>query len=224
MLFESIEEWKQARWGRFTASEIFRLAEPKKKGAGLFSDTGMTYIFEKAVEKCTNFNDDEQPETWQMRMGHRDEPLAARHLHWILGEEKPLQYFGHAQPFFQSYGPDAGASPDCILPYGRRIELGADLKCHTPTVYAQLALEIPDEKTLREKKQQVWAQGQFSCMVFDCERWLWCPFCDHYPMAQKMFIVEIKADIDWQFDMKIRLEQAVRLRDEMAETIRKRLK
>lgn len=226
MLFETREEWKQARWGKFTASEIYRLAEPaspRAKSNRLFGDAGMSYIFEVAVQCCTNFNEDEAPETWQMKMGHRDEPLAAAHLHRIIGIDKPLQYFDYANPYFEPYGPNAGASPDCLLPYRQRIELGADLKCKTSKVYTQLALDIREEKDLREQQYQAWCQGQFSNMVFGASKWLWCAFCDHFPMKEKMFIIEIPADPLWHADMQIRLAQAVKIRDEIIQSIKKRL-
>jgi hypothetical protein len=51
--------WQNKRKGKFTASEIYKLfVEPKTtkdKNLGIWSDTAMSYIFEKAVEETTGY-------------------------------------------------------------------------------------------------------------------------------------------------------------------------
>jgi hypothetical protein len=46
---DSVDQWYQERWSRFTASENYKLLIPGKKGE-VFGDAAMTYIKQKAFE------------------------------------------------------------------------------------------------------------------------------------------------------------------------------
>jgi len=119
--------WANQRKGKFTASEIWKLfVEPKTKAdkeAGNWSDTAMTYIFEKAVEEAT---------------GWKKEFTAKAMEHGLVNEAEGFEAFVKitglnftlSSSTFIKYGENSGASPDGVLYYDiDKIMAVMDIKC-----------------------------------------------------------------------------------------------
>src|SRR4051812_14837555 len=78
---ESKDQWFNLRWGKFTASEIYKLLTPPKDkdkfNSGMFGKLATTYIQAKAVERMTiMFERPELEEVKSLRHGIGQEQAA----------------------------------------------------------------------------------------------------------------------------------------------------
>lgn len=212
-----VDAWRVSRWGKFTASEIHRLTLPGKedKKTGykeLFSPGGITYIEEVATEAFTLYNErDTQFETQAMRNGKHDEWLAFSHLYKFMNF-KELEYYGGANPIFEHYCPDSGASPDSLARANGKVSFGAELKCPTSKIHFFYLRKIRNVEQLKQQCYEHWCQIQFGMLTFKCEHWLWCSFNEFFPGQKKMVIIEVPFDKAWADNMEIRLKQAVKMK------------
>jgi len=115
------EVWRDARCGKFTASEIWKLmGEPRSKAAreaGGWTDTAMTYIESKVCEELTGFVHESSP-AYPLVWGEEQEPNAK-----ALFEELQKVKIQHAG--FIPFTDHAGGSPDGFI-YDNAI---AEVKC-----------------------------------------------------------------------------------------------
>jgi len=105
---QNTPEWHQARIGRFTSSEIWKLiVEPKTnadKEAGKLSETAMTYVQEKVAEVMTG-QPKQQGYAFPLVWGIEKEPEAVEHFEKATGLETNVVGF-------YPYTDHAGGSPD----------------------------------------------------------------------------------------------------------------
>lgn len=217
---ESELKWKMARWGKFTASEIYHLCigkpETKKSAAKMFGDGAITYIKRVAREAYTLYNDRDSTETKPMKNGNADEPQAYAHL-IRLTRRTELEYCGVDNKIFKQYCPNSGASPDSIAlkPDGTAY-YGAEIKCKTGDVHMDHLFEIGDRADLlRVHEFKFWCQCNFSMMCFECPYWLFTYYNEFFPFASRMKIIEVKEDKVFQSDLAIRLNQAIIIKDKI---------
>jgi len=107
---QGTDEWKQARGGRFTSSEMYRLmTDPRTKAAkeaGELSEGAMTYIFEKACELAFGW---EKPFEGNAATEHGNEwePVA-------LDSYEKTTFGTIERTGFIPHGDAGGGSPDAI--------------------------------------------------------------------------------------------------------------
>jgi hypothetical protein len=214
---ESEAQWKLARWGKFTASEMYHLAigkkETPKSAAKMFGDGAITYIKKVTTEAYTRFNDRDDVSTKAMRNGNADEPLAYAHLCRLMGLTD-LEYCGPDNKIFQKYCDNSGASPDAL---GKRpdgtVYYGAEIKCKTSEVHMDHLFEIGDDEELFRKKMfNFWVQCQFSIMTFKAKYWLFCYYNEFFPFQDAMKIIRVNPDPIFQSDLDLRLKQAIKIK------------
>lgn len=216
LTFNSQDEWKAARRGLFTSSEISRLmqngsrpmtedelnARPKSgKGSktttiedeDILSEGALTYIREKIAEILAEPKPDFM--SWEMERGKEEEPKAVlRFAEWLGFDINDPEYLyaGVADPIFYKMANIAGGTPDMVLP-----EAIAEIKCPNSTTHLQYLVLNAD--TFRLAEPDYWIQMQ--CNMIFCER----PKCyfisydDRFKDEQlKMKVIEIEADYDYQ--------------------------
>lgn len=217
---ESEAQWKLARWGKFTASEIYHIAKSKpattKSPAKMFNDGGVKYIKQVAREAHTRYNDRDSVETRSMKNGNSDEPQAFAHLVRLTGRTE-LEYCGVDNKIFKQYCPNSGASPDAIaLREDGTAYYGAEIKCKTGDVHMEHLFEIGDrEDLLKQHEFKFWAQCQFSMMSFKSPYWLFSYYNEFFKFNTMMKIIEVKEDKIFQSDLALRLKQAIIIRDKI---------
>lgn len=221
---EATLDWLRQRWGKFTASEIHKLLTPARNG-DMFGEVAKNYIKKIACEAYTTFDPTEQPPiSYDMRMGKLREPLAFAHFAKITGTQNSLVHCGGAEPLFKHYKPirhlheQAGCSPDALLPKGSsmdEIELGAELKCPSPSVHMEYLLNISDQASFKKFCPEYFAQTQFSLMCFEVDTWFFASYNDAFPFKDKLLIVEIKKDQKYCDDLEGRLHSAVIQKNEI---------
>jgi len=215
-----IEAWKQAKWGRFSASQIFHLMLPGKSDT--FSVGGYTYIENVAREAYTIYNEEEMVESFAMKMGKVREPQSYAHLRNLIGFDG-LTYHGGDNPVFDLYCSDSGVSPDCkaILPDGT-VSFGAELKNPTGKTHMFYLRNVKDQWDLKRISEEYYAQVQMALLKYKCEHWLWCSYNEYFPFKDQMLLIEVKADKSYQSNMDIRIKMAVKKKYAILEELKNR--
>lgn len=217
--FNNIDEWRLARLGLPTSSEMSRLmpngerlmtdaelSDRPKTGAGskskwiedenLLSDGAISYIEELVAEILAEpepdfFNSD-------MGWGKENEPQAVRDFAEAYGHDllsPDFRYAGVTDPMFYTMADIAGGSPDLVM-----LNAIAEVKCPksvTHLKHMQLTLA-----KLKEKHFDKYCQMQFNMLL--CERPL-CYFISYDPRYKRkklrLFVLEVPQDIELQEKM-----------------------
>lgn len=158
--------WLEQRRGRFTSSEIWKLmTDPKSKSAE-FSETALTYIYEKVGERLTGYDSghfDNEATTW----GHTQEPNARM---WYTR----LQNVEVEETGFVEYDEFLGGSPDGLVGEDGLIEIKCPFKSSVHISHV-LIKDEPDFK--KEFKNHYW---QVKCNILVTGR-KWCDFVSYDP-------------------------------------------
>jgi exodeoxyribonuclease (lambda-induced) len=124
-MLQRSEEWFNARKGRFTASEIYKLMGIK--GLGL---TGESYCFEKASEIVFGLDEESGFTSYDIKRGIELEPLAFRKFK----ELKEAVFIDVKEATLFPYGNEACASPDGLVGNDAVLEI----KCPRSTKFFNL--------------------------------------------------------------------------------------
>lgn len=214
------DKWLLERRGKFTASEIYKLMVGSKSGAA-FGAGATTYIEETACNAYTKFSES-KPISYDMRVGKMKEPMAYAYFEKLVGFDG-LRYCGEDSPYFKHYCPDSGGSPDCLAPINEdNISFGIEFKCPDQLTHMRYLRKVKDQFDLRSESEAYYAQCQFLMMIFKCDLWLWCSFHEMFPPNDRMLMIEIKPDKNYQTSLDIRLKMAVKLKYELIEELKNR--
>lgn len=181
ILVQGSLEWLQARVGRFTASEIWKLTvEPRSKAdreAGNLSSTAKGYVLEKVQERLSG---QAKPgfTSASTEWGKENEPLAIARYEEITGNTvRPVG--------FVASGDIAGASTDGLVSFDGMIEV----KCP----YSDYLVRILEDVT---ENREYYLQIQMGLLVTECQ---WCDyiiFDPRMPKGQDIVIQRIGRDED----------------------------
>lgn len=225
------DQWKLDKWGKFSASEIWKLMVEgpvinKVSGEkAMFGDTANGYIERVARECYTIFNEDENPTTYAMKMGIEREADGAGYYIRYLGLEG-LSYYGVADSKFFPYGQHAGISPDLVmwLDYGKMIaSFGAEGKNPTPAMHDWYLDNIRDQKDLAKHCPESYAQCQFAMMGFNTNLWHWYSHNLYFKGKERLLLIQVEADKNFQNSLSLRLKKAIKLKLERIENHKQRL-
>ena len=117
-------EWKEQRYGKFTASEIIKLLGVRGLG-----ETGKNYAIDKAIEQLHG-EFEEQYISFDMQNGIDTEPLAFEKFK----ELKSLQFLDVTNCGFIEYDENTGASPDGLVSDNAILEI----KCPKSSTFFKL--------------------------------------------------------------------------------------
>lgn len=196
--------WRMIKWGKFSASEIHNLMSRGRDQ--MFGEGAWSYIHRIAREAMTAFNDDENNMSKAMFKGKMKEAEAFNYYRQIIGINS-LEYFGGGNPLFEHYTKDSGASPDCLYRRKNEVRWGAEFKCPTSKVHWDYIRNIKDQFDLQKIDPLYYGQCQFGMMTFKTDLWHWCTYNEYYPVKWRMHLIEIKTDISYQTNLKVRIAQ-----------------
>ena len=230
---ESDQYWKELKWGKFSASLEFNLLSKgsfnKKTGLNeVFGDGAISYIRRVARQAFTMFNPEDEMETYAMKQGKAKEADSFAYLEKMLGRRDVLTYYGGLNPLFEPYAPykdDSGTSPDSVAwkDEGARIaSFGAELKNPAGDTHADYLEFVKDHHDLKRYSSMYYVQIQKAMMTFGCDMWLWCSHNEYFPTAQRMLIIEVPADKNFQNELDARLDLAIKKKYEFIETWKSR--
>lgn len=198
--------WQNKRKGKFTASEIYKLfVEPKTikdKNLGVWSDTAMSYIFEKAVEETT---------------GYRKQFTSAATEHGMVNEHEAFEAFEQLTNMgftltSTTYFPIndiAGASPDGVLYEDLdKIKAVMDVKCpYNPVSFYEQKKLFMESKEYQGVPKPYYYQMQMQMLATNSRvgylvRYLTSSYTDDYgnkyefdiPLDGRIFWSEITYD------------------------------
>ena len=206
------EQWFQARAGKFTASDFYKvMAKPADKNA-VWSKTTLNYIRLKATEKYTS-NYAFRPDCQATRWGTDNEPLAIKAFATATG-------FGiHETGFVCSKElSDVGATPDVIFTDSHGVRALAQIKCPFNNSYhSKYREKILDCGTLRKTKSAYFWQMQGEMWVTDTPYSYFVSFDKRYSMDERLHYVKISRDDTAICVLKERLIKSIELRDDIIE-------
>lgn len=204
--------WYRSRLGMFTGSKISALMSSGKKE--LFSDTGISYIYEIAAERCINadiVNDDElfsiyidQTEITSkaMRWGTEQE-AKARSIYEKLTGCKMLETGFINCKEIKTFG----SSPDGFYCSNDGSEIGTlEIKCPNTDTFYKYSKLITDNNSLFATNSKYFYQCQSHMLCLDAK---WCDFMVYNPfMTPSTHIVRIIPDKDVFKAILSRIEKA----------------
>jgi len=211
MIEQGSDEWREARVGRFTGSEMFKLVEPGKRdmteselkarpkaGEGskskttyddkVMSEKAWTYIYKKVAETLT---------------GQLDEEVYAWPL--IRGKElegEAVEFFEHRTGLtcdpvgFVPFTDHAGSSPDRMVSDGSILEV----KCPSNSKNQVGYLMLTDHCDLKREHPEYYWQIQTAILFTGAEKGYFAAYDPRFKLEkQRMAILEVpivKADHD----------------------------
>lgn len=205
-------EWAKQRWGKFTGSKISRLM-----GKGFD-----TYVNEVACERYCEYEHSDFEGTWEMREGKKKEPEAFSFHKKILMNLTPFQngtltldYYGDNNPYFKEWDEPkfkgyCGVSPDSIAfkkemkPY-----LVGEYKCPKRNTHMFYMKNLTESIDLKLHEPDYYGQIQFNLLVWNAEIAHFCSYNEYFPDDQKMKILEIFPDKNYQRELKIKLTAGI---------------
>lgn len=201
-----------SRFGKFTASEIYRLLVSGKKKEDLFGEGAITYINEKIAEVVTGETKGSAKTVATEWGGIEHETDAMKWFTLITG--KAVHHYGANEYKFYPYKTIGGCSPD-----GKCLDENAIIQAKCPFVSANHIEYLlikggqkERQEWLKKNQKQYYAQCQFEimCVTFDnglpCEK---CYFITYDPRAiepaHRMVIIELTPDEEMQNDIAERI-------------------
>lgn len=191
----------------------------------LFGDGAISYIREKIDELISgnpNGLEEQYPsssEYKQTEWGNSNEFDGLRRFEVVTG--KSIIYYGGNSPRFFPYGDYAGCSPD-----GEIVGESAlvEMKCPYNTDIHTRRLLYKTIEEFKQKEYQEWCQCQCQMKIIGAD---YCYFCSYDPrksyIAQQMKIIKVKANLEWQAEFDLRLNEAIKLMKTMLQDTEKYL-
>lgn len=198
------EEWFKVRRGKFTASEIYNLCKPKGLGEG-----GMTYIRSKVAEHFGSFKKEAKSSSLQWGI---DNESIAKEFYEFNYYEKIIDVG------FIELDDNCGASPDGIID-GKQI--GVEFKCpEAPENHIKHCL-FESQDDLKKQCEEYYWQIQKCMLVTGFKQWKFISFDPRCIGDEKMFVLDVFADEKDQQLLKDRIAEAVEIKKQMIEKIKK---
>lgn len=204
MIYESEQEWLNARQMRFTASEIYKLMGKSRSGSPL-SKTAETFVYEKAAEMMTGL----QKETFGAALdwGKEYEPVAFERFKNISFEQ--VEYYGGETHVFIPFGDYSGYSPD-----GLGSDFIVEIKCPFNSGIHLKNFRIEHAISLKEIHPEYYWQMQLGMIATANERGYFVSYDPRFPEHKQMHVAEIELhDVQWEINEK--LDAAVELLNEI---------
>lgn len=232
MEIDARDKWKLDKWSMFSASEIVKLLVEgpvidKKTGeTEMFGEGALTYIERVARESYTMFNEDENPTSYAMKMGSEREPEGAGYYMRYLGLTDMI-YYGVGNSRFFKFNEHAGASPDCVLWLDEKNQIasvGAEGKNPSPATHDWYLTNIITQNDLRREEPGYFAQIQFTMLALNCDLWHWYSHCSFFKEKERLLLIQVEADKNFQNKIRMRLKAAIKLKMELIKARNERLK
>lgn len=208
-------QWRDARAGKFTGSEIWRLmGEPKTKAAkeaGEWSDTAMTYIKTKVAEELTGQVHETGP-AYPLVWGEEQEENAKAFYKTMYGQE--IKKAG-----FIAFTDHSGCTPD-----GYVLDSVVELKAPYNSANHVEYLTWKSYLDLKDIKPEYWFQIQTEILYTKKPKGLFISYDPRMILDEhKMKIIEVYPDIDDQQKILDRIERAIKTKLSIIEDIGKKI-
>lgn len=208
------EAWLRERWGKFTASEMYRLMTNGKSKEEL-SAGAMTYVREKAAEQLSEFRRAEFSSA-AMEWGVEHELDAVEQFEALTGTR--VNHTGEHQQFILSECGHWGGTPDGIT-----FESGLEIKCPESKTHL-LYLSVTDAATLKAEEPKYYWQIQAYLALTGKNHWHFVSYdprfyAEHLRLHHAV-IERVQEDIEL---MLSRITQAAKQRDALVDQLQRRV-
>jgi hypothetical protein len=213
---DSVDQWYQERWSRFTASENYKLLIGGAKGE-VFGTAAMTYIEQKALEMTSVM--DERPELEEAKslLHGRANEFPAFEAYVKATKNYDMLYCGSDKPVFLKYMPlerDCGGSPDgVVVAEGKdtfTADFGVEIKCPKNSLYHFRRLKWKDQWDIAQNYPLAYIQMQNLMMITGAQSWDFVSY--DYRMKDKRLqtkIITCHKDKRTQDNLHFRLLRAI---------------
>lgn len=191
-------EWFEARYGKFTASEIYKIL-----GIKSFGENGKIYAIEKAIEELYG-EMEENYMTADMERGKNTEPLAFAKFK----ELKELEFLEVENCSFFVYNEHSGASPDGLVSDNAVLEI----KCPKSTTFFKLV-------ATNKIDPKYYAQMQMQMLCANKEKAYFFNYLVHDGLEYHHEIIVERND-EFIENLKNRLEEAIKIKVEYINKIK----
>lgn len=214
-MFEStdkIDQWFTERWGRFTASECYKLMAPGAKTT--FATGGDTYIETKALEMCTHMVERPEMEEVKSLLWGKMYELPAYQAYVQATKNHSMTYMGSESPIFLVYEPlkeEVGGTPDVgNITNDGKMDYLCEIKCPKNPAFHFRRLSWKSQWDLKENYPLVYAQIQMLLMITDAFGCDFVSFDDRQILkSKKIKIIEVKPDLTFINNLDLRLRKAI---------------
>lgn len=213
---DSVDQWFQERWSRFTASENYKLLISGKKGE-VFGEAAMTYIEQKALEMTSVMQERPELEEAKSLLHGRVHELPAFESYIRATRNYDMIYCGSDKPTFLTYKPleqDCGGSPDGIMISEQadsfNAHFGVEIKCPKNSLYHFRRLKWKDQWDIQQNYMQAYIQIQNLMMITGAQSWDFVSYDDR--MKDKKLqtkIITVYKDKRTQDNLHFRLLRAI---------------
>lgn len=193
-------EWKEARRGSFTSSQINRLMAVKGLGVGADS-----YCFELAIDIVCGLDEADDFESYDMRRGTEWEPIAFE----MFRDKMAAEFIEVTTCGYIPLNSNTGGSPDGLTSDSGVLEI----KCPKRDKFFELVysgIEAIDQKYIDQMQHAMWVNARKKCY-----------FVNFYiyngnPLLHVLIVPRDQARIDL---IKTRIDQALPIRDMYVEKL-----
>jgi hypothetical protein len=193
--------WRDARCGKFTASEIYKLmTEPRNKAdkeAGKFSQGAMTYIKTKVAEELTGLVHQDS-NAYPLVYGQDMEVNAKEYLREVKGYD--IKEVG-----FVAFTDHAGGSPDGHIGEDEVLEIKCPFNSANHVEY--LMMKTPED--LYDFKPEYYYQIQANVLFAKRKQGRFVSFDPRMPDKHKLYELIIPAHVGIQHNIAERLGKAI---------------
>jgi len=202
------DRWLLDRYSDFTASVIYKLIALSKDGRG-FSQTGMTYIEEKAIETMTELYEQPELEYVESLMHGKAYEEANFNAYVNASKNYSMRYFGGDAPLYLKYNEYSGGSPDGLMGEGENVKWLWEGKCPKNPKNHYMYCKFKSQWDLKEKRPEYYAQLQFLLMITKADGAHFSSFDSRFKDKSKQLkIIEVLPDQKFQDNLDIRIQLA----------------
>lgn len=212
---EKLDQWFLARWGKFTASEVFKLVTKPKSTNEFWSEVAKTYIEERAIQSVSAMWERPELEEVPSLLWGKVHEYPAYEMYIKTTKNYSMTYLGREEPIFLEYEllkEESGGTPDVAnITVSNEIDMGCEIKCSKNPSYHFRRLNWKDQFDLKENYSLVYAQIQHLMMITGATEWHFVSFDDRQLYtSKKIKIIPVYTDQKFQDNLEIRIKQAIK--------------
>lgn len=202
---EKRAEWFKQRWGKFTASEFYKLMGYEDRDD--LQKGGITYARQKACEMMTEC----APDTYvspamQWGIDHEHEAIDQfiERTGSVITDCKEDQ-------IFLTLGDSIGGTPDGII---TDLNMGIEIKCPSSAVHLDYLENVRSAASLKEAEDKYYWQIQGLMLITGFDSWWFVSYDPRYKNADlRIHAAQIARNDEDIAKLQRRLDQAIAVRD-----------
>lgn len=211
---EGKDEWYEKRWGKYTASEDYKLlgaTKPNEK----WSSGAITYIEQKAIEAVSALWERPELEEVKSLLYGKVHEYPAYEAYVRATRNYSMTYLGSENPIFIEHEKligESGGTPDVanILESGA-IDMGAEIKCPKNPIYHFRRLKWSNQWDIKEGYPLCYVQMQKLMLITGATEWHFVSFDDRQLYkSKKAKIIQVFPDTKMQDMLEVKIEMAIK--------------